>query len=245
MKNLNKAADVFPEMAFGGFSRCDGTLAVLLRAHALAPSAGVVLDIGCGRGEGFYDECAARAKAYDFRAQGRRVIGIDVGLAGNENPIIDEFRYIGRDGSWPVESSSIDLAVCRSVIEHVPNIPGFFFELSRVLKPGGYFAAHTSNILSYPGVAAWLVPNRYHGAAVSMVQNGREERDVFPTLYKCNTVWKLRRALRDSGGRVWNRSGAVISAVFHARVSPWCHALLGDSLFVLFTVNGVCTENLN
>jgi len=46
MKNSNKSVNVFPEIAFGGFSRCDGTLAFLLRAHALAPEAGVVLDIG-------------------------------------------------------------------------------------------------------------------------------------------------------------------------------------------------------
>lgn len=192
---------VYPEVTFGGFSRCDGTIPFLVRAHSLAPSAGMVLDIGCGRGEGFYDKCASRAKFSNFRAQGRHVIGIDVDQSGKENPMIDEFRAIANDGAWPIDSSSIDFAVCRSVIEHVPDVPHFFSELVRVLKPGGFFAAHTSNVLSYPGIAACLIPNRYHSSIVAVAQEGRQERDVFPTLYRCNTVWKIRHALRDAGLR--------------------------------------------
>jgi SAM-dependent methyltransferase len=194
-----RPVDVYPEIAFGGYSRVDGTMDFLARAHALAPSEGTILDIGCGRGEGVEDRCRARARLCDFRRAGVKVVGIDVDPSAAGNPIIDEFRPLRIGEPWPIESASVDLAVSRSVIEHVDDVPGYFREIARVLKPGGFLAAHTSNLWSYPGIAARLVPNRLHGRAISMAQPGRQERDVFPTLYRCNSVWKLRRTLREAG----------------------------------------------
>lgn len=37
-----------------------------------------------------------------------------------------------------------------------------------------------------------LVPNRHHSRVLSKVQVNRKEVDVFPALYRCNTVSKLR-----------------------------------------------------
>lgn len=193
------AVDVYPEIAFGGYSRVDGTVDFHTRAHALAPVEGTILDIGCGRGEGIEDPCPLRARLFDFRRAGVRVIGIDVDPNAAANPIVDEFRPFRPGEAWPVESASVDLAISRSVIEHVDDIPGYFREVARVLKPGGRFAAHTSNVWSYPGIASRLLPNRFHGRAISVAQPGRQERDVFPTLYRCNSVWRLRRALGDAG----------------------------------------------
>lgn len=184
---------VYPESAFGGFSRWDGTLAFLNRVHALLPESGVVLDIGCGRGQASEDRCVWRRRLADLRAPGRRVVGIDVDDAGVGNPIIDEFRPIRTDGSWPLEDASVDCAVARSVLEHVPDPEAFFAELARVLKPGGYFAAHTPNRFGYPAIAASIVPNRWHAEVVGTVQKGREARDVFPTYFRMNTAGKLRR----------------------------------------------------
>ena len=182
----------YPESCYGGFSRWDGTVAFLGRVHALAPTNGVVLDVGCGRGAAIDDPSPWRRQLADLRAPGRRVIGIDVDTAGTTNPIIDEFRPIPSDMRWPVENASVDCAVARSVLEHVPDPEAFFRELSRVLKPGGYFAAHTPNRFSYPSIVASLVPNRYHASVVGKVQDSREEHDVFPTVFRVNTKRKLR-----------------------------------------------------
>jgi SAM-dependent methyltransferase len=195
------AVRTYPEMNFGGFSRVDGSIAFLNRAHAMAPPTGVVLDVGCGRGEGSEDACELRAKLCDFRAPGRTVIGIDVDEAARHNPLMDEVRLMKPDFSWPITSGSVDLAVCRSVIEHVVETNRFFEELARVLRPGGVFAAHTTNLLSYPGLASKLIPNRLHARTIAMSQPDREERDVFPTAYRCNTIWRLRKALNSVGLR--------------------------------------------
>jgi SAM-dependent methyltransferase len=190
---------MYPEVEFGGFSRVDGSIAFLVRAHAVAPEKGLVLDVGCGRGEGIEDESAFRARLCDFRAAGRKVIGIDVDEAAVGNPLMDEVRLMEPGKPWPVESESIDLAISRSVIEHVVEIERFFSELARVLRPGGIFAAHTTNKLSYPGLASSLIPNRWHIKALALMQPNRKDRDVFPTVYQCNTVWKLRGALKSVG----------------------------------------------
>ena len=45
----------------------------------------------------------------------------------------------------------IDVAMARTVLEHVANPHEFLAELHRVLKPGGMFAINTTNLLGYPG----------------------------------------------------------------------------------------------
>lgn len=192
-------ARTYPETNFGGFSRWDGSVAFLNRVHAIAPETGVVLDVGCGRGAASDDTCAWRRRLADLRRPGRHVIGIDVDTAGAANPIIDEFRPIAADMRWPVESASVDCAIARSVLEHVPDPQAFFRELARVLRPGGCFAAHTPNRFSYSSIAATIVPNRYHAKVVGKVQDSRAEHDVFPTVFRVNTKRKLRSVCAQHG----------------------------------------------
>ena len=67
----------------------------------------------------------------------KRVIGLDIDPAGKTNPAIDEFRQL--DGNeWPIESESVDLVICDSVLEHLEEPAAFFAEAHRVLKPGGH-----------------------------------------------------------------------------------------------------------
>jgi hypothetical protein len=44
-----------------------------------------------------------------------------------------------------------------------------------------------------------LVPGRLHARVLSTAQPERKEQDVFPTVHRCNTLGKLRRALRRHG----------------------------------------------
>jgi hypothetical protein len=44
-----------------------------------------------------------------------------------------------------------------------------------------------------------LLPNRWHARLVASVQSERKEEDVFPTLYKCNTTFALRRQMKSAG----------------------------------------------
>lgn len=188
----------YPESRFGGFTDVDGTIAFYTRAQALVGPSSVVLDVGCGRGAYAEDPVGIRRGLRIFKGKVGRVIGIDVDPAAAENPFLDEFRPFG-GGEWPVPDSSIDVAVADCVLEHVPDPPSFFENAHRVLRSGGVLCLRTTNAWSYVALAARLVPNRHHAHVTARVQERRKAEDVFPTLYRCNSVPKLRRALERHG----------------------------------------------
>lgn len=188
----------FPEARFGGFSDIDGTIAFFNRINSLLDPSYVVLDVGCGRGAHDEDPIPIRRNLRIIKGKVNKVIGIDVAQNAQDNPFLDEFRLIQKDG-WPVEQDSIDLIICDNVLEHVENPTDFFGEIRRVLKNGGYLCVRTPNRWSYIAQAAMLIANRYHSKITSVVQIDRKKDDVFPTVYKCNDIMKLKRIMKQHG----------------------------------------------
>jgi SAM-dependent methyltransferase len=214
----------YPESRFGGFSSVDGTVAFYARVQAILTDNAVVLDVGCGRGAGLQnDPVTYRRELRRLRGRCQCVIGIDVDPAAAENPGLDEFHLLPPAHGWPIENESIDIIVSDFVLEHVDHPHLFFSEVMRVLKPGGFFCARTSNRLGYVGLAASLVPNHRHVQVLQHVQRDRFEIDVFPTRYRVNTVWALRRALRRAGleGIAYGYEAEPSYLSF----SPWLYAL--------------------
>jgi SAM-dependent methyltransferase len=193
---VNVLADVYPERHFGGFSAVDGTIAFYGRVQSLLNAKSVVLDFGCGRGEHQGDSVSFRRDARLLRSRAGHVIGADVCEEARTNPFIDEFLQLPGDGSIPLSSASIDLMVADWVMEHLEDIPLFFAEAHRVIKPGGMLCIRTLNQWSYVGIASRAIPNRFHSSVLQLLQPRREDRDIFPTHYRCNSTGKLRRAFR-------------------------------------------------
>ncbi len=119
---------------------------------------------------------------------------MDVDLAAQANPFIDEFRPLQGD-RWPLADDTVDLCLADYVIEHVREPDAFFAECQRVVKPDGYLCIRTANLHSYVGIASKLIDNKHHAALLQKVQEKRRPEDVFSTVYHCNTVSKLREAL--------------------------------------------------
>lgn len=190
---------VYPEKSFGGFTRCDGTVAFYARVQSLLKPDQIVLDVGCGRAAWTQDACEFQRALRDLRGAERRVIGVDVDAAAAANPTIDDFRLIEDVAKWPVRDEFVDVVVSDYVLEHVEATGCFFSELMRVLKPGGYVCIRTPNALGYVALVARLVPNRFHPGLVAFAQHGRRKEDVFRTVYRCNTQRRLNRALRREG----------------------------------------------
>jgi SAM-dependent methyltransferase len=188
----------YPESRVGGFSNVDGTLVFYNRVNALLRPDSVVVDAGCGRGAYGEDPIAYRRQVRILKGKVQRVIGIDVDLAGQANPYIDEFRRIEGE-RWPVEDGEADLCLADNVLEHIDDPQHFFAECSRILKPGGYLCIRTPNVLSYFGLISRLVPNRQHVAVLRHAKDRVKEEDTFPTVYRCNTLRQVRRSLEQHG----------------------------------------------
>ncbi|RPI30381.1 MAG: methyltransferase domain-containing protein [Chloroflexota bacterium] len=188
----------YPESRFGGFSDVDGTIAFYMRVNALLTPDSTVVDYGCGRGAYGEDPLPVRRDLRILKGKARRVIGLDVDKAGQENPYIDEFHCLD-GGHWPLAENAVDLCICDHVLEHLEEPGAFFSEAGRVLKDGAYLCIRTPNLWSYVALASKLVPNRSHAGVLARVKDRSSERDVFPTLYRCNTISRLKKYLRQSG----------------------------------------------
>jgi len=188
----------YPESRFGDFSDVNGTIRFYSRVRALVQPDFTVLDIGCGRGSHAETISSFEKLLRVYKGQIKHVLGIDLDPVGETNPTLDEFRLINGP-KWPVEDCAIDLAVTDWTMEHVEDPKAFLQECHRVLKPGGFLCLRTANRRGYVVALSSLIPNRIHTKILSRVQPGREDQDVFPTVYRCNTVGKLSRALKDLG----------------------------------------------
>jgi ubiquinone/menaquinone biosynthesis C-methylase UbiE len=184
----------FPEVKFGGFTDIDGTIAFFLRVNSLINSAFTVLDVGCGRGEYIEDTVSIRRNIRILKGKVAKVIGIDVDDAAQSNEALDEFHMI-EGNNWPIKNDSIDLIVCDHVLEHVMNPDKFFSEADRVLKNRGYICIRTPNYWSYVALFARFIPNKYHSKVTAIVQESRKKEDVFPTVYRCNSIKKIKKMM--------------------------------------------------
>lgn len=186
----------YPESRFGGFTDIDGTMVFYCRINSLLDSSFTVLDVGCGRGAYADDQVPIRRNLRILKGKVSKVIGIDVVHAAQYNPLLDEYRLI-HEGNWPIENDSIDLILCDNVLEHINNPSQFFSEARRTLKNRGYFCIRTSNRWSYIALFSMVIPSRYQSRVLSVVQDRRNEEDVFPTVYKCNGIRKIKDMMKN------------------------------------------------
>jgi SAM-dependent methyltransferase len=192
------ASILYPEKRFGGYSQRDGAVRFHTRVNSLLSASSVVLDYGCGRG--FHKEIATgfARELQLLRGRVKRVIGVDSDPVAKQNPYLDEFRMIESE-TLPVDARSIDVCVCEWVLEHVANVDHFFLECARVIKPGGALCVRTPNMWHYSSLGASIVPFAYHSKIRQWLGQEHSDNDVFPTLYRCNTLGNCRRKLRNFG----------------------------------------------
>jgi len=94
----------------------------------------VIADIGGGRGDFSKNICTRvkQVKLLDYSPSQVDIQNIE-SIPCNLN------------GSWPLESASLDGLFSLEVIEHLENPRHFFREVNRVLKPGAYGFVSTPN----------------------------------------------------------------------------------------------------
>lgn len=156
--------------------------------HAHLRAGDRVLDAGCGRYLKFCRELSPVA----------RVFGIDLETTLETNNEAAPFGVRGDVGHLPFPDQFFDVVISRSVVEHLSEPQKVFSEFARVLRPGGKVVIITPNKYDYVSIAAALTPYHFHRRLVSRIF-GVSEDDVFPTLYRANTMAAIRKALRSAG----------------------------------------------
>ena len=147
-----------------------------------------LLDAGCGRYLRFCHEFAGVAE----------VVGVDLERSFDTDNQHRPFAVRGDIGALPFTSGYFDLVISRSVVEHLEDPPRVFLEFFRVLRPGGKVIILTPNKYDYVSLIAAATPYWLHRALVSRIFRVPED-DVFPTLYRANTMSALRKAMTAAG----------------------------------------------
>ena len=195
---MKKKEIFYPEARFGNFTDVDGTITFFTRVNGLLKSSDIVLDVGCGKSTIDKEEVPIRKDLRIIRGKVTKVIGIDIDKEAEGNPYIDEFHLI-KNESWPIDDEAVDLIVSDNVLEHVENPAVFFSEAQRVLRIGGYLCVRTSNRWNYVSLFASFVPNNFHAKILKFAQEGRQAEDVFPTLFRCNSIGKIKKMMKNHG----------------------------------------------
>lgn len=136
--------------------RCAGYLP-MIRLALERTQGGVVLDIGCGRGEwlGLLRDNGIAAKGIDLNEMmvlECRAAGFDV----QEAEAISQLRTM--------EGDSITAVTGMHIVEHIPfdSVIALFDEIFRVLKPGGVAVFETPNPENFDVAACWFYMDPTH-----------------------------------------------------------------------------------
>lgn len=147
-----------------------------------------LLDAGCGRYLKFCKEFSGIAE----------VVGIDLETTLETDNQRHPFGVRGDLDHLPFPNEYFDVVISRSVVEHLANPSQVFAEFFRVLRPGGKVVIITPNKYDYVSIIAAFTPYSFHRFIVSRIFRVTED-DVFPTLYRANTLSAIGKALKGVG----------------------------------------------
>ena len=134
----------------------------------------------------------------------------DIESLGRHNTIVH--RVAADATKLPFPDESFCLVTANMVIEHLEEPQSALREACRVLRPGGVFLLHTPNAWSYGTLVARLLPQRAR-RRLSGILHGRAPDDVYPAVYRANTIPAIRLAATTVGMNV-----------------VWIHPVLSDAI---------------
>lgn len=190
MKKSREVVSFFyPEVNVSGYTSVDGTVEFYSRVNSLLSKSMILLDFGTGRAAWNEDDsCSYRKGLRSMKGKVEKVVGCDLDEAIFENNSVDERVQIKIGEDLPFEDESFDIIISDYTFEHISNPHEVAKELHRILKPGGWVCARTPNKYSYISIFTRMVKNSYHKKILKHVQPERKEIDVFPTVFKLNSI---------------------------------------------------------
>ena len=185
LRDRQKCEELFKKY-YQGRTFYDAKYRALIREHVQAGQR--ILDAGCGRYLRFSKELADSCE----------VVGIDLEAPLETTNSGSPYGVCGDLSHLPFRSECFDLVISRSVVEHLEDPSRVFREFSRILRSGGKVVIVTPNKYDYVSLVAAVTPHKFHQFLVSRIFRVPTD-DVFPTLYRANTMSSIRKALTAAG----------------------------------------------
>lgn len=139
------------------------------------------------------------ASPQEFNMKAATLLGCDLSQDSLIHNECVDIRVVADAKRLPLRPSCIDLVSANMVLEHLPEPEPVFREVSRVLRPGGYFVCITPNLLHPVFFVSRVLLTRNMRRSLAHALEGRAFSDIFPTFYRANTTSKLRCLARSSG----------------------------------------------
>jgi ubiquinone/menaquinone biosynthesis C-methylase UbiE len=160
------------------------------------------LDVGCGRQMApWWLKGGAETEA-ELKSLVGLMVGIDRDLVALRDNRSLSTRLNADAVCLPFADASFDLTTSNMVFEHVEAPRPSLAEIRRVLRPGGRSIILTPNWLDIVTLAARVVPNRWHPAIVSRMEE-RGAAEVYPTHFRFNRPATVEKLLREAGFTNW------------------------------------------
>ena len=168
----------------------------------------VLLDAGCGADLPLISQYAPKVK---------RALGVDM-ESPRVTPPANACTVVANLERMPVESSSVDVVISRSVFEHLEHPERVLAEIHRVLRPAGRLVVTTPNKYYYSCLLVRIIPEWLKAFYFKTVF-GDDAYDYFPVHYRANTRRSLSQLARSVGLRV-EKIEAVRHFPFYFVFSP-------------------------
>lgn len=153
------------------------------------------LDLGCGHKilpEWFTNQ------ENELTKRASSITGIDYDIYSLQHHKSIKRLVRGDLAMLPFADNSFSLVTANMVLEHLAEPEKLFHEVSRVLLPKGRFLILTPNRQAYLILLARLIPQKLRTKLTHLLEN-RADEDIFPTLYRANSVKALCKLGRETG----------------------------------------------
>lgn len=167
----------------------DSEYKAIERSYSETPEPPIFLEVGCG------DLGFLKRKGLRLERLFPNSIGVDVDLKALAQNRQTRFRVCSDCYSLPIRSESVDIVVCRWLVEHLLDPQKALEEFARILKEDGFLFLTTPNLLNYVAIISRLTPKVLHDKL--RILGGSHENGS--TYYKANTKWKLATLADRSG----------------------------------------------
>jgi SAM-dependent methyltransferase len=175
--------------------RGDGSVDFMAAVRSVLRPGMLVMDVGGGK---------KPAISPDLKASLRlRVIGVDISQAElSAAPPGCYDQVICGDVTTVPALPEVDLAISRSVTEHVSDPSAMYLNIFRTLRPGGIVISYVPNKFAPFALVNAAIPNQLSKVLLGFFHSETKEETGFPALYRHCYPSRLKALLLGVGFRV-------------------------------------------